>query len=157
VQEEQHDDGFRRGIGVIGSRVYVREQTCNIQCFLHHCITHFAICFADLSESGRGRCVCLCGSVENDTGLGPGGLPSLLRVCAGIHVTVTKQCLSPTTSRWLYGRSLHAVEITVSLFCQSMCSLGGHSAITVMTVLLPVVGHVPRPRGRVRRLPVEAR
>lgn len=41
MQEEQRDDGFR-GIGVIRSRVYVREQTCNIQCFLYH-ITHFAI------------------------------------------------------------------------------------------------------------------
>ena len=45
MQEEQHDDGFR-GIGVIRSRVYVREQTGNIQCSLFH-IIHFAIARAD--------------------------------------------------------------------------------------------------------------
>jgi hypothetical protein len=36
---------------VIGSRVHVREQTCNIQCFLYH-ITHFAICLQSLEEEG---------------------------------------------------------------------------------------------------------
>lgn len=64
MQEEQHDNGFR-GIEVVGSRVYVREQTCNIQCFLHH-VTHFAQLLADLSESIWKREVCLL------TGLRPG-------------------------------------------------------------------------------------
>jgi hypothetical protein len=37
VQDEQHDDGLRGAfVAQIGWRVHVREQTCDIQRFLHH-------------------------------------------------------------------------------------------------------------------------
>ena len=98
MQEEQHDDGFR-GIGVIRSRVHVRKQTCNIQCFLYH-ITHFAIALQtclDLEEGGA----------EHDTGLGPG-----VALCTGIHVTVMNPSLSPASLSSAGVWPISAVETT---------------------------------------------
>src|SRR6266850_2602060 len=66
MQEEEHDDGLRgvrlAGVAQIGSRVDVREQTGDVERFLHH--VHFAF-----RKSGRGLYwyVCVSGPTSRST------------------------------------------------------------------------------------------
>jgi hypothetical protein len=68
VQEEEHDDGLRgvrvaAGVSQIGSRIDVREQTSDVERFLHH--VHFG-----LEKVGVEREECASGPNEPTRTLG---------------------------------------------------------------------------------------
>ena len=94
------------------------------------------------------REVCLYGSLGRKRhGIRIRSSPQSPRLCAGMHVTITKRSLSPSTGHWLYGRSLQLKQPNRSSerVPPGRAQCYNHDVPLFLSVLLRVLVVHPRP------------